>query len=90
MAAIDAFFEKLQANDQLILACGLAGPSTAMLLDNRGGKGKVEAGSLFGPELYQSGFWMIRAESHEEALALAAEGSQACNRRVELRQLLGN
>ena len=90
MAAIDAFIEKLQANDQFILACGLAGPSTATLLDNRGGAGKVEAGSLFGLDRYQSGFWLIRADSREEALALAAEGSRACNRRVELRQLLGN
>ena len=90
MAAIDAFNDKLEAKSQLLLACGLAGPSTATLIDNRAGAGKVEQASLFGLDKYQSGFWLIKVDSRAEAEALAAEGSRACNRRVELRQLLGN
>jgi hypothetical protein len=37
-----------------------------------------------------SGFWIIQADSLEQAQALAAEGSKACNRKVELRPFLGN
>jgi hypothetical protein len=36
-----------------------------------------------------SGFWLIHAADHAEALALAAAGSQACNRKVEVRALHG-
>jgi hypothetical protein len=41
-----------------------------------------------GPE-YLSGFWIIDARTLEEARTLAAEASKHCNRRVELRPLLG-
>ncbi len=37
-----------------------------------------------------SGFWIIQADSLEQAKSLAAEGSKACNRKVELRPFLGN
>jgi hypothetical protein len=36
-----------------------------------------------------AGFWLIKAESMEEAKALASEGSNACNRKVEVRRLHG-
>jgi hypothetical protein len=37
-----------------------------------------------------TGFWIIQADSLEQAQALAAEGSKARNRQVELRPFLGN
>ena len=89
MAAIDAFNDKLQANDQWIFACGIASPSTATTIDNRGGAGLVSAGPANDNVEYQSGFWLIKADSREAAEALAAEGSKACNRKVEVRALLG-
>ena len=47
------------------------------------------ARSLFaGPDFY-SGFWLVEAPSDAAALDLARRGSKACNRRVELRPLLG-
>jgi hypothetical protein len=38
---------------------------------------------------FMSGFWLINAPDAETAQALAAEGSKACNRKVELRPLIG-
>lgn len=85
MANIDKFNEKLQANGYWITAAGIKEGSAATLIDNRGHKNELKNGSLFdGPEHY-SGFWLINAESEEQAKELALEGSLACNRRVELR-----
>jgi hypothetical protein len=44
---------------------------------------------LFDAKENFSGFWLIEAESIEVARALAFAGSKACNRKVELRPLLG-
>lgn len=90
MAAIDAFNDKLEANGNWIYAAGIGQPSLAKLIDNRGGKGEVIPGSAFTAENNYSGFWLIQAENTETAAALAAEGSKACNRKVELRPFLGN
>ena len=60
----------------------------ATLIDNRNNKNEITSGSLFtGPDSY-SGFWIIEAESEAVAKQLAAEGSLACNRKVELRPYL--
>ena len=88
MAAIDAFNDRLSAGGHLIMAAGIAAPSRATLIDNRAGLGLVAPGSLQGAEAY-SGFWIIEAPSADTAAAFAADGSRACNRRVELRPFLG-
>ena len=90
MQEIDAFNEQLERNGNWIYAAGIAGEDSAMVLDNRAGAGLVANGSLNLGEPHYSGFWLIKADSNEEALALAAAGSKACNRRVELRPFLGN
>jgi hypothetical protein len=36
-----------------------------------------------------SGFWLVEAADGETARDLALQGSKACNRKVELRPLLG-
>lgn len=89
MAAIDAFNARLQSAGQLIMAEGLASPRASTVIDNRGGAGLVTAGPLHEAELYVSGFWIIEAPDRDAALALAAEGSRACNRVVELRPFFG-
>jgi hypothetical protein len=88
-AAIDAFNERLVAGNHLILAAGIAEPSRATLIDNRNGLGAITSGSLFSDTEHYSGFWIIEAESPEQAQSFATEGSLACNRRVELRPFLG-
>ena len=85
MANIDNFNEKLQANGNWITAAGIKEGSAATLIDNRNHKNEVKSGSLFNEPEHYSGFWLINADSEEEAKQLALEGSWACNRRVELR-----
>jgi hypothetical protein len=89
MAHIDAFNDKLQANGHFIIAVGVAGPEKATLIDNRNGLGDVQNRPLHDTKEFMSGFWLINAADLDEAKALAAEGSKACNRKVELRPLLG-
>ena len=80
MVAIDAFNEKLRENGQWIFAGGI---------DNRAGAGIETGKPLFAATENFSGFWLIEAESLEVARELAFQGSLACNRKVELRPLLG-
>jgi hypothetical protein len=89
MAAIDAFNDALVENDQWVVAGGLTAPAEASVVDNRGGAGVESAGPLVSQAEYLSGFWLIEAPDREAARALAREASRACNRRVELRPLLG-
>ena len=89
MAAIDIFNEKLQQNGHWITAGGLAAPESATVIDNRNGANTETGEPLFASRENFSGFWLISADDHDEARKLAFEGSQACNRKVELRPLLG-
>jgi hypothetical protein len=88
MAAIDAFNEMLEANGHWITAAGINHGKAATLIDNRGGAGIVNTGSLYNDEEHYSGFWLIEAADDETALSLANQGSKACNRKVELRPYL--
>ncbi len=89
MIAIDSFNDKLRANGQWIFAGGLATPENANVIDNRKGA-MIETGQpLFPAQENFSGFWLIEAKDAETARELALEGSKACNRKVELRPLLG-
>ena len=89
MAAIDAFNERLVTEGHWIMACGVEGRSSAIVVDNRDGLGAVTAGPAHDAAEFMSGFWLITAESREQALELAQEGSRCCNRRVEVRALHG-
>mgnify|MGYP003349625318 CR=1 FL=1 len=87
-AAIDEFNERLEAGGHWITAGGISGPTQATVIDNRSDAGLSQPGSLFDGDSFYSGFWLIEAASHAEALALASAGSRACNRRVEVRPFL--
>ena len=88
MEAIDAFNDRLVAGSHLILAAGIADPARATLIDNRDGAGIESPGSLFTAPEHYSGFWIVNAESEEQAITFARDGSAACNRKVELRPFL--
>ena len=90
MVEIDKFNDQLIASNQLVVAVGIADPTRSKLIDNRNGKGEQRTASLFDSANYYSGFWLIHAASESEALEIAMDGSRACNRRVELRPLLGD
>lgn len=89
MTAIDAFNARLAAEGRRVFAGGLAAPRTASVIDGRGGRPVILDGPFIETKEYFGGFWIITADDHEMALSLAAEGSKACNRRVELRAFLG-
>jgi hypothetical protein len=85
MAAIDVFNERLQAEGHWVFGGGLAAPSTATVIDNRGAEAIVTDGPFVESKEYLAGFWVIEAADLDVALKLAAEGSRACNRKVEVR-----
>ncbi|MCX6415241.1 MAG: YciI family protein [Actinobacteria bacterium] len=89
MADIGAFNDRLRANGHLIYAGGLEPPGSAAVFDNRGSQLQVSPGAHEHSAEYLSGFWLVTAPDRDVARALAAEASRACNRRVELRTLLG-
>jgi hypothetical protein len=88
-AAIDAFNERIQAQGHWVFAAGLGSPSTATVIDNRDGKALITDGPFVESKEYLAGFWIIEAPDLDVALKLAADGSKACNRKVEVRPLLG-
>ena len=89
MAAIDVFNDRLQAKGYWVFAGGLGSPSTATVIDNRGGEEIFTDGPFVETKEWLAGFWVIVAADLDEALRLAAEGSKASNRRVEVRPFLG-
>jgi hypothetical protein len=88
MAAIDVFNEGLQAEGHWVFAGGLGAPSSATVVDNRGGEAMVTDGPFLESKEYLVGFWIIEAADLDVALKLAAEGSKACNRKLEVRPFL--
>lgn len=89
ITAIDAFNQKLELGHNLEIAVGIADPDKASLIDNRQDFDYKTSGSLNGSSFY-SGFWIFHAESEGQAIELSREASKACNRKVELRPILGN
>lgn len=89
MAAIHAFNDGLRQDGHWVMANGVASPSTATTVDNRAGAGLIVEGPYVSTDEYVSGFWIIDAPSRETAIALASQGSLACNRKVEVRAFLG-
>jgi hypothetical protein len=87
-AAIDVFNERLQADGQWVFAGGLGSPEPATVVDNRDGKAVFTDGPFVESKEYLAGFWIIEAPDLDVALKLAAEGSKACNRKVEVRPFL--
>ena len=88
-AAIDVFNERLQTEGHWVFACGLGSPSTATVIDNRGEEALFTDGPFLESKEYLAGLWIIEAPDLDIALKLAAEGSKACNRKVEVRPLYG-
>ena len=89
MAAIDVFNEKLITGGNWVFAGGLAAPSSSTVVDGRGAEPVFTDGPFLESKEHIIGFWIIEAEHLDQALRFAAEGSRSCNRRVELRPVLG-
>ena len=87
-AAIDVFNDRLKAEGRWVFAGGLALPSSATVIDNRGEEAMFTDGPFVESKEYLAGFWIMDAADLDVALGLAAEGSKACNRKIEVRPFL--
>lgn len=87
-AAIDVFNDRLQTEGHWVFAGGLGSPDPATVIDNRHGEAVITDGPFVESKEYLAGFWIIEAPDLDVALELAAEGSKACNRKVEVRPFL--
>ena len=89
MTAIDAYNDRLQADGHWVFAAGLSEPSHATVIDAREEPPTYTDGPLIKAKEHIAGFWILEASDLDAALALAIAGSKACNRKVEVRPLLG-
>ena len=89
IAAIDAINVEMVNSGYRVFAGGIDAPSKAIVFDNRNDSTHRSEGSFYSGEEFFSGFWIIDVPSQEVAEELAMKGSIACNRKVELRPLLG-
>src|SRR5262245_23419247 len=87
-ADINAFNDRLEADGHWVFAGGLASPTMATVIDNRNGEAVFTDGPFLESKEYLAGFWIIEAPDLDVALKLAALGSKACNRKVEVRPFL--
>jgi hypothetical protein len=84
--AIDVFNDRLRSEGHWVFAGGLASSDAATVIDNRGdGEAVFTDGPFVESKEYLAGFWIIEAADLDVALKLAAAGSKACNRKVEVR-----
>jgi hypothetical protein len=87
-AAIDAFNDRLRAEGHWVFAGGLGSPDRATVVDNRGDEAVFTDGPFLESKEYLAGFWIMEAADLDVALKLAAEGSKACKRKIEVRPFL--
>ena len=87
-ADTDVFNDKLRAQGSWVFAGGLGSPEPATVVDNRGAEAVLTDGPFVESKEWLAGFWIVEASDLDEAIRLAAEGSRACNRKVEVRPFL--
>lgn len=84
-AAIDVFNDRLQSEGSWVFAGGLNAPGTATVIDARAGEAIFTDGPYVETKEHIVGLWIVEAADLDVALRLAAEGSKACHRKVEVR-----
>lgn len=89
MKATGDFNRRLQAEGHFVYANGLSEAAAATVVDGTGPAPTFTDGPYLESKEYLNGFWIIEAGDLDEALKLAAEGSRACRRRVEVRPMHG-
>ena len=85
-AAVDRFNQKLQDEGHWVFAGGLHPADVATVVDGtQGGDPILTDGPFAEAKEHLGGFWVIEAPDLDAAVALAAEGSAACQGPVEVR-----
>ncbi|MGQ0433801.1 MAG: YciI family protein [Microthrixaceae bacterium] len=82
---VDVFNAKLQADGSWVFAGGLHPASVATVVDGTGPEVLFTDGPFAEVKEHIGGFWIIDVPDLDAALQLAAEGSKACQGRVEVR-----
>lgn len=84
-SAISEFNERLIAEGYWVFAGGLADTEAATVIDNRGEHPVISDGPFVETKEYLAGVWVWEAPDLDVALALAAEASKVCDRKIEVR-----
>lgn len=84
---VDAFNQKVMASGNWVFGGGLHPANTATVVDGTKASVTMTDGPFAEAKEHLGGFWIIKAPDLDAALALAAEGSKACQGRVEVRPL---
>ena len=83
--AVDTFNRELMASGEWVFAGGLLPPDTATVVRAQGGKVVMTDGPFAESKEQIGGFWVVNAADLDAAMEIAARGSQACGRPVEIR-----
>lgn len=87
---VNKFNEKLQVEGKWVFAGGLQTPDMSTVVDaTKGGDPLVTDGPFSEAKEQIGGFWIIEAGDLDEALEIAAAGSEACAGPVEVRPFQG-
>ena len=80
---------ELVASGEFVDGQGLAWPDAAKLVRSDGVSAPVVTdGPFLESKEYLAGFWIMEAADLDVVLKLAADGSKACNRKIEVRPFL--
>jgi hypothetical protein len=83
--AVGEFNAGLMASGEWVFAGGLLPPDTATVVRAQGGKVVTPDGPFAESKEQIGGFWVISAADLDAAMEIAARGSEACGRPVEIR-----
>lgn len=87
--AVDAFNDRLKAEGRWVFAGGLTDPADATVTDSRGTAPVFSDGPFVESKEFLAGFWVVTADDLDQALALSADASRACHRKIEVRPFDG-
>ena len=83
--AVDEFNADVQAKGNWVFAGGLMPADTATVVRAQGGDVVTTDGPFAETKEQLGGFWVIKCNDLDEALALATRASEACQNPVEVR-----
>jgi hypothetical protein len=82
---VDALNAQIQSEGAWVFAGGLHPPATATVVRIRDGEVVTTDGPFAETKEQLGGFWVIKADDLDEALAWAAKATRACRAPVEVR-----
>ena len=87
MAEVDAFNSRLRDEGAWVFAGGLHPPSTATTVEHLGGRPVHTDQPFVEAAAYVGGFWVVEADTREQAVDYAEHASRVLHSRVEVRAL---